>query len=245
MNKLLFYFTVFLFNNSLPAQENFIKKGTLVYEYKVNNHKNFGDATDFWVTQMKENTPNFSTYSYQLKFDQQHSVFRYTSKLETPKKMFREDELEDNIWYTNFETGLAVTQKSIFGDIFLLNDSVRKIKWKLIPGETREFAGFPCKKASAVLFDSVYVFAFYCESFLFNGGPMNLNGLPGTILGVTIPRLYMSCIATSYNINVTEKELAVPNKGKIKTAADVYNKLLNATKDWGSYGQRAIWQGFL
>jgi GLPGLI family protein len=54
-----------------------------------------------------------------------------------------------------------------------------KIEWKLSPNETREFAGFMCRKATGVIFDSVYVFAFYTDEITVSGGPMGLHGLPG------------------------------------------------------------------
>lgn len=232
----------------ITAQAKYITKGTISYEYKVNNHKNFAndDGEDnFWSAQMIENTPKVSTYYYDLKFNNNQSVYNYTSKVESAKKMWGEDELEDNIWYTNYTANSTVIQKSIFGDLFLLQDSIKKLQWKLLPGETREFANFTCKKAMTKLYDSVYVFAFYTENIILNGGPMQFNGLPGTILAITIPRLNVSCVATAYNPMVKDADILIPKKGKNKQQKDVYTKIKEVTKDWGKYGQKAIWMSFL
>jgi GLPGLI family protein len=237
-----------LFLNSflnIFAQDKFISRGNITYEVKVNNHKNLGNETDFWTLQMKESSPKISTYFYNLKFNNNTCLFSYTSKEENVKKMWGDDELEENIWYNNFDNAKCITQKSIFGEVFLITDSTKQFQWKLIPGETRDFAGFNCKKAMTKMFDSVYVFAFYTEDMLLPNGPMNFGGLPGTILGITIPRLNMSCVATSFSPLISEKDIAIPKNGKQKTAKDLYKKFKEATKDWGTYADKAIWQGFL
>ena len=60
------------------------------------------------------------------------------------------------------------------------------------------------------MFDSVYVFAFYTDEIIIPGGPCSINGLPGMILGVTIPRLYTSWIATKVSVNSVDENLIKP-----------------------------------
>jgi GLPGLI family protein len=94
-----------------------------------------------------------------------------------------------------------------------------KLDWKLVPNETREIAGFNCRKAQAVIFDSVYVFAFYTDEITVSGGPMGIHGLPGMILGITIPRMFTSWIATKLQVNGVKTNIIVPpTKGKKKEA---------------------------
>ena len=120
------------------------------------------------------------------------------------------------------------------------------IEWKMVPNETREIAGFTCRKAQAVIFDSVYVFAFYTDEITVPGGPMGIHGLPGMILGITIPRMFTSWIANKVVITgVNTSIVAAPQKGKKKKAADLLQNVKKVTSDWGSYGQQAVWQLFL
>ncbi len=250
LNKLLLICLLLNGSFSLTAQSDFYNRGTIKYEYKVNNHKNFASESDdpednVWTQRMIEYTPKFSTYYYNLKFADNKSVFNYTGKEENVKKMWNEDQLEDNIWFTDYSSSSFTNQKNIFGDIYKLEDSLRNIKWKIEPSETREFIGFICKKATGIIYDSVYVFAYYTDAITLPGGPMNINGLPGLILGITIPRLYISCIATTYSTLVKAEDLIAPKKGKVKPVAELQKKILDATKDWGSYSKKAIWQGFL
>ena len=86
---------------------------------------------------------------------------------------------EDNIWYNDFNTSTRVNQKFVFDQTYILADSLMKFDWKLVPNETREIAGFVCRKAQTVIFDSVYVFAFYTDEITVSGGPMGIHGFAG------------------------------------------------------------------
>ena len=112
--------------------------------------------------------------------------------------------------------------------------------------ETREIAGFNCRKAIGKLFDSVYVFAFYTDEITVSGGPMSLHGLPGMILGITIPRMFTSWVATKLEVNgIDTKKIVAPTKGKKRKAKELQPTIVEATKDWGSWGRRAVWDIFL
>lgn len=220
----------------------FINKGMVEYEVKVNNHKSFGEG--FWGEMMKERLPKLSTSYYQLTFNNDKSIYKFSKKVEVTKMPWAGDD-EDNIWYNNYATDNTVQQKSVFGDTYILTDSLLNIKWK-ITNENREIAGFNCRKAVGIIFDSVYVFAFYTDEITVSGGPMSLQGLPGMILGVTIPRMFTSWLATKVEaIAVDESKIVAPKKGKQKKASDIKETVIKATKDWGSYGQQAVWNIFL
>ena len=96
------------------------------------------------------------------------------------------------------------------------------------------------------IFDSVYVFAFYTDEITISGGPMGIQGLPGMILGVTIPRMFTSWIATKVQVNGVKTNIVVaPTKGKKKKAAELQENVQRATKDWGTWGQQSVWNLFL
>ena len=154
--------------------------------------------------------------------------------------------MEEDVWYSDYETSTSIKRKFVFDDHYLLTDSMAHIEWKLVPNETREIAGFNCRKAVGILFDSVYVFAFYTDEILIPGGPMGLNGLPGMILGITIPRMFSSWIATKVDIiNVNKSSITPPLKGKKKQGKELIETVKKATSDWGSWGQQAVWNIFL
>lgn len=242
MKKILFFVAIF-FSLSLNAQQ-FIGNGMIEFEMRVNNHKAYGDG--FWIEMFKDKIPQFSTYYYNFTFNNNKAVYKFDHLDERSKLPWNDGNEEDNIWYSDYSAGTFTDQKSVFGDTYLLADSLMNMQWKMVPNETREIAGFVCRKAQTVIFDSVYVFAYYTDEITVSGGPMGIHGLPGMILGITIPRMYTSWIADKLEINgVNTSSIIAPQKGKKNKASDLEEKVKKATSGWGSYGQQAIWDLFL
>ena len=239
--KYIFLIVVSFSFKSTQAQV-FIDKGMIEYEVKVNNHKALGEGS--WAEMFKDKIPKLSTSYYQLTFNTDKSIYLFNRKDEKTKSPWGNDG-EDNIWYNDYANEKFVQQKSVFGDTYILTDSLIKIDWK-VTNETREIAGFNCRKAVGKLFDSVYVFAFYTDEITLSGGPMGLHGLPGMILGITIPRMFSSWVATKLEINgVNCSTINAPSKGKKKKAKELQETAVKVTKDWGSWGQQAVWGIFL
>jgi GLPGLI family protein len=244
MKKILITIIIILSSFYAANAQVFITKGKIEYEVKVNNHKSFGDG--MWGEMAKDKFPKFSINYYDLVFNDSKSLYKFNREDAATKLNWGNDEKGSNIWYNDYGTQSFVQQKYVFDGLYLLTDSLTKIKWKLVPNETREIAGFTCRKAVAKLFDSVYVFAFYTEEIVTSGGPMSLHGLPGMILGVTIPRMYTSWIATKLQVvGIDDKVIVPPTKGKKKKAAELKQTLITVTKDWGTWGQQAVWNIFM
>ena len=114
---------------------------------------------------------------------------------------------------------------------------MRLITWK-ITDETREIAGYQCRRANAIIMDSVYVVAFYTDQIAVSGGPESFTGLPGMILGLALPHDNVTWFATKVTeMLVPEKDLAPPTKGKPVNDKGLSEVLMGAMKDWGEYGQ--------
>lgn len=240
--KYIFVLAFTFFANGLQAQV-FIEKGLIEYQVVVNNHKAMGDGT--WAEMFKDKIPKLSTSYYQLTFDGDKSIYLFNRKDEKTKSPWNNDRDEDNIWYNDYSSEKFIQQKNIFGETYILADSLKRIDWK-ITNENRMIAGFNCRKAIGVLFDSVYVFAFYTDEITVSGGPMSLHGLPGMILGITIPRMFSSWVATKIEINgVNYSKINAPVKGKKKKPVELESNIIQATKDWGKYGQQAVWNMYL
>lgn len=240
--KYTFVIALSFFVNSLQAQV-FIEKGLIEYQVVVNNHKAMGEGT--WAEMFKDKIPKLSTSYYQLTFDTDKSIYLFNRRDEKTKSPWMNDNGEDNIWYNDYSTEKFIQQKNLFGETYILADSLKKINWK-ITNENRMIAGFNCRKAVGVLFDSVYVFAFYTDEITVSGGPMSLHGLPGMILGITIPRMFSSWVASKVEMNgVNYSKIIAPVKGKKKKPVELEVNIIQATKDWGKYGQQAVWNMYL
>ena len=242
MKKILLLPLVF-FNGFVYGQQ-FISSGMIEFEVRINNHRAMGDG--IFGQMFKDKMPQFSTSWYSFTFNDNKALYKFDHKDEKTQMPWANRNVEDNIWYNDYEVGTFTDMKFIFDDTYLLIDSLIHIDWKLSPNETRVIAGFNCRKATGILFDSVYVFAFYTDEITISGGPMGIHGLPGMILGITIPRMFTSWIATKLQVNGVNTGIIIPpKKGKKKKAIELQKTVESATKDWGSYGQQAVWGLFL
>ncbi len=227
---------------SANAQQ-FVSTGAIEFEVRTNNHKVIGDE-GIWAEMFKDKIPQFTTTYYQYIFNDNKSIYkfdRYDEKSRLPRG-FGMSNPEDEVWYNDYATGNFSNYRFILGDNYLLTGALMNIEWKLTPTETREIAGFNCRKATGIIFDSVYVFAFYTDEITISGGPMGISGLPGMILGITIPRMYTSYIATKLQVaGVDVRQITPPTRGKKKDLVAIRKDAEKATKDWGRFGQQALW----
>src|ERR1035437_3336673 len=219
----LLAFTIVSFTN-LNAQQ-FISKATIEYEVKANIKKTMGNNT--FEEMLKESMPTFKTGYYTFTFADNKSIYKFDHWDPGPKVPdFMRKSDEDNVWYYDYNAGKFNMQKNVWGSNFNIEDSIPKLEWR-ITNENRVIAGFNCRKAVAKIFDSVYVFAFYTDEILIPGGPCSINGLPGMILGVTIPRLFTSWIATKVSVNGVNESMIKP----VAVKKNYSMKLLRSTID--------------
>ena len=221
---------VVLITTKLPAQQ-FLDKAVIEYEVKTNIKKTMGDNS--WDEKLKELMPQFKTGYYLYTFADNKSIFKFDHwlpNLKIPEYLRRND--EENIWYMDHTNNKFAMQKTIFGSVFITEDSIPVINWK-VSNESRIIAGFNCRKAEGKISDSVYVFAFYTDEILIPGGPCSINGLPGMILGVTIPRMYTSWIATKIMVNNVPVNTIKPVSSKKSfNMASMTSTIKERTKDW-------------
>jgi len=229
------------FISRLSAQQQFITKGKIEYERKTNQHALMDDNSLF-DDMAKKSLPKFVTYYYDLTFKDGKSVYKPGREPDTKQNRFWGLLEADNIILDNLDSGTCVSQKSIFGDTYLIADSLRKIDWK-ISTEMRKIAGFDCRKAVGKVLDSIIVVAFYTEEILPPGGPESFSGLPGMILGIAIPKMHTTWYATKLQvIDVADKDLAAPRKGKKYQGKDFRGQIKDIMKDWGDEGKKLQWQ---
>jgi GLPGLI family protein len=217
----------------------FLTEGKIEFERKVNLYAEMKDWDDSWSELRKKTTPNFKTTYFDLYFKGNKTLYRPGRDNPDNVKLY-EEPCESNVVYTDIENEKATSQKKVFEQSFLVQDSARRIKWK-ITDEIRTIAGFTCRRANAMIMDSIYVVAFYTEDILTPGGPESFLGLPGMILGVALPHQHITWFATKVElVKINQAQLSAPEKGKKITYSALKTTLNESLKDWGKYGRRYI-----
>jgi len=229
---------------TIAQNTHFTTSGTIEYEKSVNMYalikKRITKDNESFLQpaydQFRKSQPQFKKLTSTLTFEGNKTLYtpkpddgQMNSFFNTPIVS------QNNTIATDLSTGSSTTQKKVYEETFLVKDSLRKINWK-ITNETRDIAGYTCRRANALIMDSVYVVAFYTDEIALSGGPESFTGLPGMILGVALPHENISWFATKVtDVPVAPAKLAPPAKGKPVDNKKLRATLESAMKDWGEY----------
>jgi GLPGLI family protein len=224
MKSIIFIGIALFAATTQTTAQDFITRGKIEYEVKINNKRRFAGMDD-GRNSYYSNRPEFDVSCRQLVFSGNRWIYQ---PLDKDKK-----KEEGNTAYVNLDERMVVAKKGLVEDNYLYKDSLQRIKWK-IENETRKIAGFECRKAVGRIYDSVYVVAFYCPEIIPQGGPELFSGLPGMILGMAIPRYFTTWFATRIELaDVDESLITAPTlkKGKTYTRKELKEELTKRYKN--------------
>ena len=232
------------------AQNIFLSQGKIEFERKINlyaQREAIADPGDeSWLEFSKKLTNKFKTDYFDLLFTRTRTLYRPgRESTDKPDPFFFQPPAQENIISADLDQEKSVSQKAVFEQTFLVEDTLRRIKWK-ITDEVRVIAGFNCRRANAIIMDSIYAVAFYTDEILTSGGPESFSGLPGMILGVALPHEHVSWFATKVEaVSVSDTQLGAPAKGKRVTNTVLLKTLQDAIKDWGKQGRQFVEEAML
>ncbi|OCX54835.1 GLPGLI family protein [Mucilaginibacter sp. PPCGB 2223] len=252
MKQISILFLIFLTACGTMYAQNahFSFNGVIEYQKSVNMFalmkKNINKDNESYMRPAYEsyikNQPQFKVLNSTLSFQGDKTLFTPIEP-ETPMNGFGISVMaeQNNTIYTDLGTNTSVAQKKVYEETFLLKDSTRRINWKMT-SETRDIAGYHCRRANALIMDSIYVVAFYTDEIPVSGGPESFTGLPGMILGVALPHENITWFATKVTdmLATNQKPLVAPTKGKPIDRKGLTKTLQSALKDWGDYAQAAL-----
>jgi GLPGLI family protein len=230
--------------NLLFAQnKHFITSGTIAFEKTDNMFALIKKKVTKSTLEVK---PHYEEY---LRTEPQFVKFKSTLIFDNNTTLFTPIKPERAFWYwyespmisqlntiyVDYNKGISTIQKEFYERTYLVKDSIRKIRWK-ITDETRVIAGYNCRRANAVVLDSIYVVAFYTDEIHVSGGPESFNGLPGMILGVAVPHENVTWFATKVTeAPIDSKTLIPPKIGKLVNNKQLYDDITKAISKAGDY----------
>jgi GLPGLI family protein len=229
---------------SASAQTQFITKGRIEYEKRLNQHKGIEEQAEnnTWMQMMLKIYPKIINDVYELRFDENKSAYKLVK--ENPENkylMWGTKPTDTDGVMQDLQAKTTSTQRDVFENTYVIKDTLRNLDWR-ITDETREIAGFECRKAVTKICDSVYVVAFYTDQIAVSSGPESFGGLPGMILGLAIPRLYTTWFATKLElVEPTPGQLSPNQKGKKVNWNQLYAELNQGLKKWGKEAEKRLW----
>lgn len=191
--------------------------------------------------------------TYILTFDKSASIYKEEERLEQPGNERRGGRFgmmggAGGDYYKDVKEGRYLVKNELFGKIFLVDDALPKLEWKL-GGESKQIGNYTVFKATATktikrpnmraifrrggnngenkesefIEKDIELTAWYAPDIPVNQGPGEYWGLPGLILEVSNDITVILC--TKLVLNPTDKkEIKAPNKGKIVTQEE-YDKI--------------------
>jgi GLPGLI family protein len=234
---LLFCFVV----GKMQAQNpTFLGAVQIEYEKTLSVHQLMKQVEPEWFDRYKDRMPVELKSYFTFTGDSTHSIFKQSKEAVVPTGMYFGAIADENVVYNDYTTRRTITKKPVFEETFLVDDSMLNIKWK-ITNDTRNIAGFDCRKAVGIMFDTIAVFAFYTDEIMISGGPEGIHGLPGMILGLGIPRIHTTWFATKVEVSGLKMNKVVPEtKGKKIRRSEMINVIKKALDEWGGYGKNLV-----
>lgn len=187
-----------------------ITSGKITYERRTNLYKKFknnGDVKE-WLREEDKNKIDV----FELYFNDTLSVFKPQESDLVEKMSWATTK---NVVYQNRITHKRLTEKKIWGELFLLDDTVRQFKWKITDSK-RAICGYQCRKAIWQANDSTRLYAWFCNEIIPSIGPESFVGLPGAILGLATEDGGVIYFAKSIEVIKPDATTLIPKKSKQK-----------------------------
>jgi GLPGLI family protein len=219
MNKILIAGCA-LFATSIGSAQQ--KEGKVVYERTVQMTVNFAGMNE----EMQRMIPKSRTDKFELTFGNNQSLYKAAETDNEDDGTFSSDnggvqirmvaQGTNDMMYSNFETSKRVEQREMFDKKFIIDDSIRSLKWKMT-GETKTILNHNCMKAVATqirtrpqpimvdgkmerkdVTDTTEITAWFATDIPVSAGPGEFQGqLPGLVLEVDAGRLVYKALSVS------------------------------------------------
>jgi len=242
IKKIILAASIAMAVQSAIAQDRFFSTIKVEFEKTISVRQLMKELyeSNTWYEQFKDRIPVSVVNYYDFTGDTTRSVYQPGKEMPVDPRSFYRPVGDKNIVYTDYKKGVSISQKPVYEETFLVEDSLLKIKWK-ITADVRTIAGYDCRKAVGILNDSIAIFAFYTDELLVSGGPEGIQGLPGMILGMGIPRLHATWFATKVEVfDVKMNKVTPATKGKKVNRSTMMSSLQRLAKDWGTYGSKML-----
>ncbi len=167
--------------------------------------------------------PESQSFNKELLFDQGKAIYRDSKTNENTDQEFTSDDgslqikfettNEEDILFTDLKEKKSVHKRDLMGKAFLVEDIIKKTKWKLT-GEKLKYLGYECQKAISTDGEKEII-AWFTPQIPVQHGPSSFNQLPGMVLMITTADQSMEIKATEIVLGSEfSEDIKMPTKGK-------------------------------
>jgi len=248
MKKILIAGSFLMISAAVSAQ---MKQGTITYSRTVQMMMAFS-AGPGGHEGMEQSIPQTRTDKYELVFANNQSIWRsvaednddggtFSSEGGMQIRMFVAG--SNDVVYHNFDNAQRTEKREVMDKNFLVGDSIRPLKWKMMTGETKSILNHNCMKATATristsmrmnmdngvmerkeVIDTSLIVAWFASDIPVTTGPGEFQGqLPGAILEMDISNGRQVYKATGISEKADVALIKEPT-GKKKLTPDEFKK---------------------
>lgn len=267
MKKILIAGCSFLTVTMAVAQQ---KEGKVTYDRTVQIQINFPGMSE----EMQQQIPRSRTDHFELHFANNQSLWKQEQTNEEDNFVGEPGEGgggmqirfsaagSNDVMYNNFETSKRVEKRDIMDKKFIIDDSIRPLKWKMT-GETKTILNHNCMKATATqisqrsqmtmndgkmerkeISDTSVVTAWFASGIPVSAGPGEFQGqLPGLILELETGNGRLTYKATKIEDKADVAQIKEPTGKKKYTQAEFRQereKMMKEMEANGGGGRRII-----
>lgn len=234
---LIIYFILFSLLNGIAQNLPALLNGRINYQKRVNLYallddlKGLSNDEKLKLNKIKESTGQFFIQDFTLSFQKDKYYFkRNEAGIQNALTA-----ISNLTIFTDLSTKIFYSEKSIGNDNFFISDTIIPIIWR-ITDETRNIQGVECRRANGLLFDSIYVVAFFASNIPISGGPDIISGLPGMVLEAAIPQFHTTWLATRISVEELKDEREFNSSfknSKYVNYKSFLDSIKNMSKNWG------------
>lgn len=220
------------------------QQGTVIYDRTVKLQMSFAGMPGGMEQQM----PTSRTDKYELSFANNQTLWKQGEQEESDDAAFSTEgggqirmvvAGNNDVLYTNLETGKKVEKRELFDKTFIVDDTINKLKWKMT-GETKSILNYNCMKATTTriakrtimnmdngvmerkeIEDTSSIVAWFTTAIPVSAGPTEFQGqLPGLILEMDIKDGTQLYKAIAISDKVKAEEIKEPTGKKRYTSAE-------------------------
>lgn len=215
-------------NSAICQNENCINEGKIEFVKTTNLH--FVMEGDYFTEEITDKYPKFIKSKFTLYFNSKESLFK--PDIENTSQILPIELNDLDMVYLNLnDTAFRVTKRFYQTRLQILGKAI-EIKWR-ITNEKKYIAGFECTRANGIYRDSIYTVAFFCSEITPPLGPLTFHGLPGMILGISLPSLHTSWYATRvYNTTIEKNTFNNKNDIPEMSILEYNKKVIESLQTW-------------